>query len=664
MTIKINRRNVYLSIIFICFFFLLSHLAFSQEQRALVPEDILNLKRLADPQISPSGDWITFVVTQFKEDRKTDSEIWLVSKDGQTLKQLTKNPGPDFNPRWSPDGRQIAFISRRGEERNSQIYLFSLKEESLEKLTDVKGRIRNLKWSNDNKTIAFLKTDPKTEEELERYKRGDDAFTVDQDFKHTRLWIMNVKSRTTNLLTHQDMTVWHFNWSPDSKKIVVLASPMPTAEGNEYQSHLSVIDVQSGKETILTEKTNAQASPSFSPDGKWISYMGPVGNFKERGIIKVISVKGGEPVELLKDYDGNAWDVTFHPKRNELLASIAKGPINTLSSVNLQGKVRNHFEMQHSIIPYWGDFWSVSSDGKYVAFLNESLNSPKEVWISNIDNSEKKQLTSFNDYLKEVKLSKVETVRWVSAKDGAKVEGVVVKPVNFESNKRFPLVVWLHGGPGYNWGLGIQILNWAQLFASQGYMVLLPNFRGSSGYGMNWMMANVENWGEGPMSDVMSGVDYLINRGWVDENLLFVGGGSYGGYLTAWTVTQTNRFKAAYFRAGVIDLISAYALTDEPSFFIGYFNRTPYDNPEIYRKNSPITYASNVKTPVLVVHGDKDLRVPVSQGYKFYSALKHYGATVKLVIYPREPHGIREYVHQIDNMNRVLDWFKKYSNLN
>lgn len=661
MITKPKKALIFLLFALLLLVFMAPSSAFSYEKRPFVPEDLLNLKRLSDPQISPSGDWVAFVVTQYEKNRKTNSEIWLVSADGNTLRQLTKNPGPDLAPRWSPDRKSLAFISRRGKDKHAQIYFYSLKNKKVKKITNEKSSIRNLKWSPDNKKIVFLMASPLPKEELERVEKGDDAFVVDQDYKHTRLWILDVESRKTSLLTHQEMTVWHFNWSPDNRKIVVLASPMPTAEGNEYQSHLALIDVQSGEEIILSRKTNAQASPSFSPDGKWIAYMGPVGNFKERGIIKVCSAAGGEPVELLREYDGNVWDIIWHPQQNKILAGIAQGTTHMLSSVSLEGEVRDLFEMNHSIIPYWGNFWSVSSEGKQVAFLSETIESPKEIWISDINGSDEKQLTNFNDYLKEVKLGKVEAIKWTNRKDGSEVDGILVKPVNFEPQRRLPLMVWFHGGPAYNWSLGIQVRNWAQLFASQGYMVFLPNFRGSSGQGMKWMMANIENWGEGPMSDVMSGVDFLIEKGLVDENRLFVGGGSYGGYLTSWVITHTDRFKAAYIYAGVTDLTTEYALTDEPSFLIGYFNASPYENPEIYRKNSSISYASRVSTPVLIVHGERDLRVPVSQAYQFYSALKHYGAKALLVIYPREFHGIREYTHQIDLMNRVLAWFKKHS---
>ncbi|MCP2518881.1 S9 family peptidase [Candidatus Aminicenantes bacterium AC-335-K20] len=654
----INNSKKILSLLFI--FLFLSLICTGQGKRLLSPEDILAFKRLSEPQISPNSKWIAFVISQF-ENRKINSEIWLISSNGKVLRQITKNPRPDFSPAWSPDSKFLSFISKEKNGKNFEIYLYSLETQEIKKLIGVKGRIRDQKWSPDGRMIAFLKTDSLTKEEIERQKIGDDAIIIDENYKHTRLWLFDFRTGKIRLLTHQDMTVWHFNWSPDSKKIVVLASPIPTAEGYEYQSHLSIIDVQSGREIVLTRKTNAQAPPSFSSDGKWIVYLAPIGNFKERGIIKVIPAMGGKPVELLRDYGGNVWDVKWHPRENLLIASIAKGPSHYLCTLNMRGEIKVLFEMNYSIIPYWGNFWSVDSNGEYIAFLNEKIDYPKELWISKLDGSGKKQLTNFNNYLEKVKFGKVEVVQWTNPVDGARVEGILVKPVDFEDGKKYPLVVWLHGGPAYNWGLGSHLTNWAQLFASNGYMVLLPNFRGSSGYGMKWMMKNVRDWGNGPMSDVMSGIDYLISKGWVDENKLFVGGGSYGGYLTSWIITHTDRFKAAFVSAGVTNLVTEYALTDEPSFLIGYFNSTPYEDPEIYRKNSPLTYASNVRTPVLIVHGEKDLRVPVSQAYEFYSALKYYKAPAKLIIYPREYHGIREYTHQLDCMRRVLNWFRKHT---
>jgi dipeptidyl aminopeptidase/acylaminoacyl peptidase len=631
---------------------------YKQPKRPFVPEDVLRQKRLSDPQISPSGEWVAFVVSQFEENKKANSDVWVVSRDKKTLRRVVENPGPDSSPRWSPDGTLLAFLSRQGRDTNTQIYMMFLENGKIKRITDEKGNIRDMKWSPDGTRIAVLKNDPPSAEEIIEREAGRDAVVVGENYKHARLWILDVQTRKIRLLTFQDQTIWLFNWSPDSRKLAVLASPMPTAEGNEYQSHLSVIDAASGGEKVLVKKTNPQAAPSFSPDGKQIAFIGPVGRFKERGIIKVVSADGGEPKALLEDFKGNVWDCLWHPRQNIILAGLARGVRHNLVAVDLKGDVRFLFEMNFSIIPYWGTHWTVSADGKQAAFLNERLDCPKEIWLGNLNEKTTEQLTHFNDYLGDVELGKVEEVKWKNPADGAEVNGIVVKPAGSALVQSRPLVVWLHGGPAYNWSLGIQTGNWAQLFAARGYVVFLPNFRGSSGQGMVWMTANVENWGRGPKSDVMSGIDFLIKKGWIDEKRMFVGGSSYGGYLTAWIITQTDRFHRAYVSAGVTDLATEYALTDEPSFLIGYFNQAPYDNPDVYRDNSPLTFAARVKTPVLIVHGERDLRVPVSQAYEFYSALKHYGAEVKLVIYPRESHGVREYDHQIDLMTRVLDWFQ------
>ena len=649
-------KNIIAGIIVLLLFLTVT---FGQEKKPYEAEDLLRQKNLSDPQISPSGEWIAFVVSGFMESHQSNSDIWLISRDGEILKQVTKNPGRDTSPRWSPDSSILAFISRTGQDLHSQIYFYSLETGRLERKTSEEENISDFKWSPDNKNIAFAKTDALSPEIKAKHTEGDDAFVVDKHTRHTRLWMLDIETGSTRLLTHQDQTVFHFNWSPDSKWIAALSSAISTAEGHEYQSHLSLIDTQSGDETILNRKTNALADPCFSRDGEWIAYIGPIGTFKERGIIKVIPVQGGEPIELLRNYPGNVWNLTWHPKEKKILAAVARGPHNYLISVNLEGRALDLFEMDHSIIPYWGSYWSIN-EGGHVAFLNETEEYPKEVWLYDVYKKQKKQLTYFNRYMENIELGSIQSLTWVNPEDGAHVFGIIVLPPEFDPVKKYPLVVTLHGGPAYNWGIGIQTSSWAQLFASNGYVVLLPNFRGSSGSGMDWMMANVRNWGRGPMGDVMSGVDHLIEKGWVDKDRLFIQGGSYGGYLTFWIITQTQQFKASFARAGIANLVTEYALTDEPTFSLGYFQKSPYEDPEIYKQDSPLTFASQLKTPLLMVHGERDLRVPISQAYEFYSALKHYGAPVEMVVYPRESHGIGEYAHQIDLLNRLLVWFKKY----
>jgi len=638
----------------------LSHLGTGQIRQVLTAEDILAVKQLSDPQISPSGNWVALVVSGFEPGRQRNSDIWLVSRDGLDLTRLTTNMGPDTNPRWSPDGKTLAFLSRLAGEKYSQVYFLSLAGREIEKKTAANCTIQDFKWSPKGDQLALTMQDQSSTTDLKRLVEKDDARVTGQNYKHTRLWLLDIATGNANLLTQQDQTIGKFNFSPNGKKIAFLSAPCPTAECTEYNSKLKIIDINSGAVTLLAQLTNILAAPSFSRDGQKIAYIGPVDEFKERGVVKIISSQGGAAIPLLRDIKSNVWDLRWHPAWDSLVAAVAQGVRHRLLSIDLQQQSQLLIEMNHSMIPYWQNTWSLSENGNLVAFLSEQPDSPAELWISTIRGTGLTQLTHFNDFFKSFRKGRVEAVRWNNPEDEARVEGIIVKPPEFQSGRAYPLITWFHGGPAYNWSEGVQVKNWAQLFAAQGYLVFLPNFRGSSGQGMDWMSRNVRNWGSGPMSDVMSGVSYLVSKGWVDKNRLYLGGQSYGGYLTAWIITQTDRFKAAYICAGITDLITEYQLTDEPSFLLGYFNAAPFDDPEIYRRNSPLTYASHVKTPVLITHGEKDLRVPVSQSHQFYAALKHFGAEAELVIYPREAHGLREYNHQLDAVKRLLEWFNKY----
>jgi dipeptidyl aminopeptidase/acylaminoacyl peptidase len=251
----------------------------------------------------------------------------------------------------------------------------------------------------------------------------------------------------------------------------------------------------------------------------------------------------------------------------------------------------------------------------------------------------------------------VEAVRWRNG--DATVEGILVSPAEVGSN-RSPLVVWLHGGPAYHWGLGAHVQSWAQLLAARGYRVLLPNFRGSTGYGQAWLTANVRDWGPGPMADVMAGVDALVSRGLADPERLYLGGGSYGGYLTYWIVGHTARFRAAYLRAGISDPLSAFPITDEPSFFTGYMGASAYVDPETYRRLAPLASVNAVRTPLLIVHGEQDARVPLAQSVLFHAGLRERGVATRLVVYPREGHAIVEHDHQLDHMRRLLEWYARW----
>jgi dipeptidyl aminopeptidase/acylaminoacyl peptidase len=625
----------------------------------LLPEEMLRVVQVADPQIAPGGDRVAFIAARFDEEHKRTAELWVVGADGQGLTRVSDPGVRAAAARWSPDGQRLAYLAT-GPGKEPRVLVWEGGEGSGPLSSHTAGA-RDLAWSPDGRRLAFLRRDPPSPEVAARRARGFDARVVGEAPEHVRLWLLDLAGDEARPLSAPDRTVWHFRFAPDGRRLALLSSASPIAEGHEYGSRLSVLDIAKGEERVLAEKTSPQATPSFSPDGAWVAYLAPLGRFKERGTLHLAPTAGGEPRVLLEDLPGSVWDVVWHPREMKLVAGLALGVGNVLATVSLEGEMQAQIPLLHTIIPYWVPSFTLSADGRRVAFSSETLDRPAEVWTAELAaGAEPRRLTDWNASFEELGLGAVEAVRWTNTRDDSTVEGVLVHPPGAREQDRLPLVVVLHGGPAYNWGLGAQVSSWAQLFATRGYRVLLPNFRGSSGYGWKWLTANVRDWGEGPMGDVMSGVDHLVARGLADPQALYLHGGSYGGYLAFWTVGHTNRFRAAFVRAGVADLASEYALTDEPSFLVGYFNATPYQDPDGYRGFSPLTHVHGITTPVLMIHGENDQRVPLSQSQLFYDAIRHHHGKAELVIYPREGHSVVEHAHQVDAMERCLAWFRAH----
>lgn len=614
------------------------------ERRPLTPEDVAALPLVSDPRLSPAGDRVAFVVTRLAPPRARSSEVWLVNADGSGLTRVPVEQARA--PRWSARAGTLAVIG--GAERTA-VYTFTAAASEARAIPGTEGA-RDMAFSPDGRRIAFLRADDEP-------ARTDPVVVDEQPARHTRLWVQDLGGDAPRKLLAEDLTVWRFAWSPDSRRLAVLASSSPLAEGQEYGSRLLSVDAAGGAAVVLAEKTSPQSAPAFSPDGRTVAYLAPLGAFKERGVLHVVPADGSSaPRPLAADFPGTLWEAGWDAS-GRLLAALGQGAEHALAAVALDGRVTRLVPMRHSIIPLWEPVWSIDAGGRRVAFISET-DSGREVFTAALDGSPARRLTQLTAALDEAALGPVEVVRWTNG--AATVEGILVSPPGPHGTTPPPLVVWLHGGPAYQWGLGAQVSSWAQLLAAHGYRVLLPNFRGSTGYGQAWLTANVRDWGAGPMSDVMSGVDALVTRGLADPQRLYLGGGSYGGYLAYWMLGHTTRFRAAYLRAGISDPLSAYPLTDEPSFFTGYMGASAYDDPDVYRRLAPLASVTAVKTPLLIVHGEQDARVPLMQSHLFHEALRQRGVPTQLVVYPREGHAIGEYDHQVDHARRMLEWYARW----
>jgi len=639
----------------------------AEGRRAVTPVDLVDIRVLRDVQISPDGKRAVFVVTEPADPKKPesprDSNIWMVPIDGSEEARLfAASAKSDTLPRWSPDGRYLAFLSNRGEplgedkEAKSQIYLLRTDGGEAEQLTRVKGEVENLKWSRDGAIIAFTVKDPLSEEEQKKQKQRDDAFHVDHEDKYSRLWVWNRSSRQVEQVTNQNLHVKDFDWSPDGSELALRVSPTPHVDDMGWHSSLVVIRRLTG-EVVRTLSQNVVAGPEWSPDGQSIAFLEFTPN-KIAEWLALVPAAGGPVRQVLKDYQGTIWDFKWTSDSKYLLAESNEGTKDKLLRVDTAGVA--YKALAGALMP--GPDFSASSDGRTLAYLSQGADAPQDVWVVTIGESPRR-LTKFHPQMASLRLGEVKDIGWKNKKDGQALFGVLVTPPDFKPGQPFPMIVEVHGGPQWAWWSGWlgSWHEWAQLLASNGYVVFLPNPRGSTGHGWRFAEANRDDWGGMDFQDIMDGVDFLVDQKIADATRLGIGGWSYGGFMTSWAVTQTNRFKAAVVGAAVTNLFSFNGTTDiTPGFLRSYFldipsrRRVPYDN------HSAMTFLKNCKTPSLVLHGQADDRVPVSQGFEFYSGLKALGVETEMVVYPREPHALKERAHQIDLLQRILAWYDKY----
>jgi dipeptidyl aminopeptidase/acylaminoacyl peptidase len=575
---------------------------------------------------------------------------------------LTTSPASDDQPRWSPDGKSIVFVSAR--EGKPQLFKISPFGGEAVKLTDSKTGVVGFAWSPDGKRIAFLAPKDPTPDEEKKQKEKDDALVVDQKFTPMHLWIFDLGTSKATELVKADYQIADPEWSPNGREIAFMTTPTPKADDGRY-SDILIADAESGQTRKLVDNAGPDLFPRWSPDGSLIAF--ETKPAKNAGVLQsklaVVGPAGGTPRVLAPNFLYAPGPVQWSPDGKTLYFWTT---VRTRSELFAQpvtgGDPKPISDLKGSTGFFGGGQPSMSADAKMVAFSRSDVDHPDEVYVAPVEGAwTQRPLTKLNPELESVAMGKGEVVRWKS-KDGMEIEGIVVYPVGYDATKRYPMVVQVHGGPAGAWPEAFGA-NWymnPQVYAGGGWVTFLPNPRGSSGYGDKFLLANFGDWGGGDFQDIQSGIDALVKRGVADSTKLAQSGWSYGGYMTAWTLTQTSRFKAVMVGAGLTDMYSMYSTNDLQTLLEEYFGGQPWNVEQAFRRASAMMFIKQARTPTLILHGQQDTRVPIGQAQELYMGLKKNGVPVTLVFYPREGHGLSEPRHALDKMKREYAFFSKH----
>ena len=653
-------------------------LTFAQktDERALTFDEFIALDSVSDPQVSPDGEQVAFVVTDYSlKENRGNSDIWLVSVEGGQSMKLTQSAVGDSQPRWSSDSRRIFFVSDR--DGTSQVYTIGVDGGEALKLSDVPGGVSNLIISSNDKWIAFSS---KVEWPLAETARDEDYPTdakiwTDLFYRHWNEWRVGTRSHlflmpinggpirdltpvdkdipTLSLGGYKDIA-----FSPDGQDIAFVMNPdsQPAVSTN---NDIFLLSIQTGSTSNLTENNLANDNnPLFSPDGTWIAYRAQIraGFESDRYRLFLYNRNTEKRRDLVPDWTSSVGEIVWSPDSQSLFATIQEQTRNVIYRINIRdGKPEKVLDQGHlqTLRP--------TPDGSTLVFTRESADQPDEIYAVDLRSGRQQQLSNINDErLSQLSMNALESFSFVGALQ-EKVEGLLLKPPFFDASRKYPLVYLIHGGPQGAWQDNFHPRWNYQMFAAPGYVVAMVNFHGSTGYGQDFTDSISQHWGDYPYEDVMKGLEHLVsNYSFIDASKVAAAGASYGGYMINWIAGHTSRFICLINHDGVFNLESMYGETEELWFPEWEFSGSPWDNRDLFLRWSPHRFAQHFKTPMLIIHGQLDYRVDISQSFEAFTALRRQGIEGRFLYFPDEGHWVLKPRNRLLWWREVLAWLEHY----
>jgi dipeptidyl aminopeptidase/acylaminoacyl peptidase len=635
----------------------------------VTPGAIYDVRSPADVQLAPDGRRVAFVLHEWVGDLpKRRARICMMEVSGGETLPLTAGTSNDASPRWSPDGQRLAFVSTRegkGDQEKAQLYVMSASGGQAQRLGHMPNGVSDPAWSPDGGRLAFLS--------LEGPEPARDPIVVGPG-RHRRLWTIPAGGDTPEPITPPNLTIWEYAWSPDGQAFAVYYSTGPD-ELDWYRGQIGIVEAHGGAVRQITSLTRQAGALAWSPDGRRVAYVS--GEWSDRGLVGgelfVVPREGGDSRNLTPGIEFSLSWARWLPDGRHVLYAAGDGIANQVGVLDEEDGSRSVLSSGFVIGEHFWPRLSPSADLRTVAVTHSDPEHAPEIWLGDLSRKGRaisglrwRRLTYLNTLPEQtLAIASSEHICYEGA-DGWRIEALFTSPPDplpHEGRGSVhlpPLVVNVHGGPTGAWQDDWSGGMLTQMLASHGFAVMRANIRGSMGRGIAFADAVLGDVGGKDLEDLLAGVDELVRRGLVDGARVGICGWSYGGFMAAWAISQSDRFKAAMMGAGICDFHSFHAQSNIPDWDMRFLEAEPLARPEAYRERSAITYASRITTPTLILHGEKDPCVPVNQAYAFHRALTERGTPVEMVVYPREGHGLLERTHLVDAEQRVLRWFQTY----